>query len=163
MKTSFSNKIEDMVDKISKRVEAVGYSKQKYNADAFHNLMNQLVSEGKFGLRSRDDDHSTYVLNVYGRTFGELSQAKILFGKEATPAMYQNMKSRFECRLMEDGIIEVKSFEFIFLALKKENEAFKKLLSLRLDVLLQMIDEEEEDDIVVEEPPSNGREGKTKT
>ena len=144
------SKLEDLLDKISTKVEVSGYSQNKYNTNEFHNLMNKLISDDKFKLRSRDDNNSTYVLNVLGKVVGEISQAKVLFGKEATPEMYRNMKSRFTCQLMENGTIEIRSFEYAFLALQKEQDAFRELLSMRLNILLQMIDDDE-DDIVVEE------------
>jgi len=145
------HKLEDFLDKITPKVEVTGNSKRKFNPDEFHDLMNQLISDYDFTLRSRNDETLIYILNVSGRMMGELSQAKVLFGKEPTPEMYSSSKSRFECRLMENGIIEINSFEHLAGFNKKVREAFREVLSRRLENLLEWIDKEEKNDIEVEE------------
>jgi len=147
---NFLHKLEDYIDKITPKVEVTGNSKRKFNPDEFHDLMNQLISDYDFTLRSRNDETLIYILNVSGKTMGELSQVKVLFGKEPTPEMYSSSKSRFECRLMENGTIGIRSFEHM-LGLKKVREAFREVLSRRLENLLEWIDKEDKNDVVVEE------------
>ena len=128
---------EDQIDKITPKIEATGQSKKKFTKEAYHSLMNKIMPELGLNLRSNSD--SIYLLCFNGRTFGELSQAKVLLGKEAKPDMYKNMKSRYKCILTDDGAIEVTSFEHM-LGFKKERIAFKENLAMRLDMLLKLID-----------------------
>lgn len=129
--------IEDQIDKITPKVEVTGRSKTKFTKETFNSLMNRIISELRLILRSSSD--SVYILCFSGKTCGELSQAKVIFGKEAKPDMYKNMKSKYKCVLTDDGAIEVTSFEHMA-GLKKERIAFKEILAMRLDLLLRLID-----------------------
>jgi len=132
--------IEDQIDKITPKVEVTGWSKTKFTKETFNFLINRIISELQLTIISNSD--FVYILRFSGKTFGELSQAKVFFGKEAKIDMYKNMKSRYKCFLTNDGAIEITSFEHM-VGLKKERIAFKEILAMRLELLMSIIDKNE--------------------
>jgi len=136
---SLKHWVEDKLDKFTPKVEATGDTENRCTPEQFGLLMTRLITEYEFVLRSKSD--SSYVFDIPGRIVGESSQARVLFGKKAIPKMYQAHKSRLKCTLLNDGRIRIESFEHMA-GFRKEREAFKQVLSERLESILQMIDDQ---------------------
>lgn len=125
--------LEDKIDSRTPKVNVIGYTKKKFSNEEFQLLISALVSEPFFKMRK-----ATYlecVLNVSGKILGDLSQAKVLFGKNPEPKMYKNMKSRFRIKLKEDGRLEIESFEHLMALKDEEFGAFQSVLSQRLEII----------------------------
>ena len=136
---SFFNWIEDKLDAKTPKIESIGYTEKKFSTENFQSLISALASEPFFKMRSRSDFEC--VLKVKGKTVGDLSQAKILFGENPKPDMYKNMKSRFRIVLKEDGRLKIESFEHVMALKNEELEVIQKMLSQRLKIFLANIED----------------------
>jgi hypothetical protein len=120
--------IEDKIDKITPKIEVSDFTETKFDSDSFNSLISKLETEPYFKLRSKKDNE--FVLNVSGKTV-DFALAKMVLGKNPTPKMYKNLKSRFKVTHLNDGRLEIVSFEYV-VSVEKEIEANRGMLKLRL-------------------------------
>jgi len=122
-------KIEALLDSIVPAVETEAELECTLPQGGFSHLMGTLATEHGFAVRSaQPGDH---VLEIPGKSFGDLEQLKNVFGK-AEAWRYYNIKSRLRCCQTGKGTIKVVSYEH-FVGLKKERNAFREVLDRRLN------------------------------
>lgn len=128
-------RIEDIIDNRTPKLEVSGITKEKFDTKSFNALILKLVSEPTFKLRSRKNNE--IVLNVAGRKIMNIAHTMGLYSKKPTAKIYKNLKSRFKVTLQADGTLKIDSFEH---AASKESALFLEMLKMRLDNFKQTID-----------------------
>ena len=121
------------MDSITPKVAVAANSKDRFSSGDFHALMTRPISNSNVKLRTRSK--SEYVFDLPGQVFGTIQQAEALFSSKTSPGLFEVHKSRVKCTLLNDGIIKVESFEH-FPGLRNERDAFREVLSERLDRFL---------------------------
>lgn len=130
------DRFERCLDRLVPSVEASARSRAWFSAESFRALMDYMVSE--YGLELKSRSENTCVMAVEGRTIGNLSQVKSIFG-EADPDRYGNMKSRCRFVLCNDGTLEITSYEHL-MGMANEREAFREVLGKRLDLFMEVVE-----------------------
>lgn len=129
--------LEDGIHKVIPRIEVSDFTETKFDTAGFDSLISKISHEPDFTLKTRKERE--FVLTVNGRVIGDLKQCGVLFGKTPTPQMYKNMGSKIKVTHQNDGRLKIESFDH-FIALKREREAVKGMLQIKLDAFKNKID-----------------------
>ncbi len=137
----FSNLLDNFearMDSFSPKVEVIEKLQKKYSKEEFEALMDRLSSERGLGLKSKEVEG--YIFTVNGWKFGDRQDTRDIFANDAIAELFMDSKSRFECCLLEDGTVQISSFEHVP-GPKHQRGEFKLVLDLRLKQLLKLIDQ----------------------
>ena len=126
--------IENLIEKLTPKVEASDTLKKEYTHEQFHMLIMQLIDSCSLRIIRKGD--RMYDLRTAGKTVG--GGLKVLLGKQPAPEMYKNLKLRYEFTLLDDGRIRITVFEHM-IGLPKERRAFKTFCHRHLKALSEQL------------------------
>lgn len=134
--SSLLDRFEIRMDSFTPKIEVTRELGKKYTREEFRALMDHLLSER--GLKLKSDAEGVYILTVNGWRFGDRQETMDIYPNDAIAEMFMDSKSRFEFRRLEDGTVQVSSFEHIP-GSKQQAGDYKLVLALRMKQLLAKI------------------------
>lgn len=132
----FLENFEARMDSFTPKTEVTEQLEKNYTDEEFQALMDRLLSER--GLKLKSDANDVYVLTVNGWKFGDRQETKDIYPNDAIAEMFMDSKSRLEFHRLEDGTVQVSSFEHIP-GSKQQAADYKLVLALRMKQLLSKI------------------------